>query len=371
MRKGEGAMPLTWRTRPRSHSSPPPRRRAATRRCRPGIEPLEDRCVPTALVALSTSNQLLGFDSSAPGTIQATLPITGLQPGESILDIDFRPRTGQLFGLGSSNRLYAINPSSGAAAQVGTGTFAVPLSGTAFGIDFDPVADRLRVVSNTGQNLRLNPDTGAVIDGDPNAPGTQPDATLNPPGDVVSIAYRNNFDGAATTTLYGIDAGSNMFVQIGGTDGNPSPDLGAVTPVAAVGADVSEEAGLDISPDNTGYASLTVGGTPQLVRISLTTGPAQVGLIGAGVGVRGLAVVILPPPPPPPPPAPGTLFALTRANQLLRFNTATPGTLISTTPVTGLQGGETLLGLDARPAKGQLYALGSTGRLYVIDPGSG
>src|SRR5262249_38517330 len=159
------------------------------------------------------------------------------------------PGTGQLYGLGSSNRLYVIDPSTGAAAQVGTGTFAVPLSGTVFGIDFDPVADRLRVVSNTGQNMRLNPDTGAIVDGDPNTPGIQPDAPLNPPGDVVSIAYKNNFAGAASTTLYGIDAGSNMFVQIGGPDGNPSPDLGAVTGVAGIGADVSEEAGLDISPD--------------------------------------------------------------------------------------------------------------------------
>src|SRR5206468_8811104 len=129
--------------------APCPRPRVPRRQCRPWIEFLEDRRLLSSLVALSMNNQLVAFDSGAPGTIQATLPITGLQSGESILGIDFRPGTGQLYGLGSSNRLYVINM-SGAAAPVGAGTFAVPLSGTAFGFNFDPVADRIRVVSNTG-----------------------------------------------------------------------------------------------------------------------------------------------------------------------------------------------------------------------------
>src|SRR5690348_6559563 len=129
-------MRFAWWNHFWSHSSPSPRRRAAGRRCRPRIEPLEDRCVLTALLALSTDNQLLAFDSSTPGTVQSTVPITGLQTGESILGIDFRPAAGQLYGLGSSNRLYTIDPTTGAATQVGTGTFAVPLSGTAFGFNF-------------------------------------------------------------------------------------------------------------------------------------------------------------------------------------------------------------------------------------------
>src|SRR4051794_23909026 len=37
--------------------------------------------------------------------------------------------------------------------------------------------------------------------------------------------------------------------------------------------------------------------------------------------------------------------------------------------VTGLQGG--LLGIDQRPATGQLYGFDSTGRVYVIDPSTG
>jgi hypothetical protein len=325
---------------------------------------LEDRRVLSPLVALSTNNQLLAFDSSAPGTIEGVLPITGLPSGESIVGIDVRPKTGQLYGLGSSNHLYVINTPSGAVTQVGTGTFAVPLSGAAFGFNFDPVAGDIRVISDTGQNMQLNPDTGAVI---------QSDTNLNPPSHVVAVAYTNKFPGATSTTLFGIDSASDMFVQIGGTNGNPSPDLGAVTPVAPIGAPTSDQVGFDIDPtDNTGFASVTVNGAPELIRVSLTTGPSPVGPIGNGsIGIRGLTVAALPPPPSTSPPSGATLFAVTRTNQLLQFSSATPGTITSTTPVSGLQSGETLEGLAVRPATGQLYALGSTSRLYTIDPATG
>jgi hypothetical protein len=334
-------------------------------------------------VALSTNNQLLAFDSSSPGTIQTRGAITGLQTGESILGIDFRPSTGQLYGLGSSNRLYVISTSTGAATPVGTGTFAVPLSGTAFGFNFDPAADQIRVISNTGQNLRLDPTTGAEIDSDPNTPGTQLDTNLPSSAHVVAVAYTNNSPGAASTTLYGIDSASQMFVQIGGTDGNPSPNLGSVTPVAPLGASTSDQASFDIGSDNLGYAALTVNGTAQLVQVSLATGPSPVGPIGDGtVGVRGLSIAIPPPPPPPPPPpttpplagtrpSPSALFAVTSSDELLVLNSATPGTIAHATPITGLQSGESILGIDVRPATGQLYALGSSNRLYTLDPATG
>src|SRR3954463_12181569 len=63
-----------------------------------------------------------------------------------------------------------------------------------------------------------------------------------------------------------------------------------------------------------------------------------------------------------------TAFGVTTANALVRFDTATPGTIISSTPITGLQSGESVLGIDFRPATGDLYALGSTSRLYIINP---
>ena len=110
---------------------------------------------------VTTGNFIGRFDSATPGTVTGVVPITGLQNGESILAIDCRPATGQIYALGSMSRLYIINPTTGVATQVGAaGGFT--LSGTSFGFDFNPVVDRIRVVSDADQNLRLNPDTGAL-----------------------------------------------------------------------------------------------------------------------------------------------------------------------------------------------------------------
>ncbi len=61
------------------------------------------------IVALTTQNSLLRFDSAAPGAVLSSTPVTGLQPGEALLGIDFRPANGQLYGLGNASRLYTIN----------------------------------------------------------------------------------------------------------------------------------------------------------------------------------------------------------------------------------------------------------------------
>jgi hypothetical protein len=65
-----------------------------------------------------------------------------------------------------------------------------------------------------------------------------------------------------------------------------------------------------------------------------------------------------------------TIYAVTSTNLLLTFDSATPGTAASVA-ITGLQAGENVVGIDLRPATGQLYALGSTSRLYTINPGDG
>lgn len=59
--------------------------------------------------------------------------------------------------------------------------------------------------------------------------------------------------------------------------------------------------------------------------------------------------------------------AVTVSNKLLKFNAGRPDRILTTLNITGLQAGETLLGIDYRVAKEQLYALGSSGRLYIIN----
>src|SRR5690349_6912764 len=78
---------------------------------------------------------LVSFDSANPGALLTGTFLTGLQQNETILGIDFRPATGQLYGLGSTSRLYTLNPNTGAATAVGA-QFTPALSGFSFGFDF-------------------------------------------------------------------------------------------------------------------------------------------------------------------------------------------------------------------------------------------
>lgn len=296
--------------------------------------------------AVSSANQLVRFNTATPGTVTTVGTISGLQPGESILGIDFRPATGELFALGSTSRIYVLNRTTAAATSVAV--LSTPLSGTSFGFDFNPTVDRIRIVSNTGQNLRINPTNGvAIVDGAINGATTG----------VESAAYTNSFNGATSTTLFDISATTDtLYAQ------NP-PNNGTLVAVGPLGINITDVNGFDtLSTDNTAYASLTVASVTGLYSINLNTGAATlVGSIGNGLTTySGLAVEI------------GTkanylVYGVTTSNNLVRFNSVRPNTILANTPITGLQAGENVVGIDFRPANGQLYALGSTSRLYRID----
>lgn len=246
--------------------------------------------IATSLLALTSAHAELmyatngssisRFDSTSLGTV-TTVPVTGLQAGEVLVDIDLRPATGLLYGIGSANRVYTINPLTGAATQIGSaGAFA--LNGTAFGVDFNPVPDRIRLVSNTEQNLRLNPNDGTL---------TATDTALNPAGNVVSVAYSNNFAGATQTSLYGIDSAAGTLILIGSLNGTPtSPNAGTITTIGSLGlgTNLNEAIGFDISGlSSIAFASITTGGVSRFYTINLATGAATLaanngGAIGTG-----------------------------------------------------------------------------------------
>ena len=66
-----------------------------------------------------------------------------------------------------------------------------------------------------------------------------------------------------------------------------------------------------------------------------------------------------------------TIYALHDGNEIVRFDSATPSTVNATTAVTGLTAGETLVGIDFRPANGSLYGITDQGRIYTIAPATG
>ncbi len=66
-----------------------------------------------------------------------------------------------------------------------------------------------------------------------------------------------------------------------------------------------------------------------------------------------------------------TIYAITNQNVLLRFDSATPQTLIGNTNVSGISSGGNAVGLDFRPSNGKLYLVtrdgSGVGRIYTID----
>ena len=310
---------------------------------------------------LTVSNKLLSFDRATPATIRTTATVTGLQAGENLLGIDYRPADGQLYGVGSTGRIYTLNGATGAATLKSTLTAdsadtSAPftaLAGTDFGVDFNPAADRLRIVGNTGQSLRVNVDTGA----------TTTDGSINggAANTVVSAAaYTNSFAGTAGTTLFVVDAANGtLYTQ------NP-PNNGTLASPVPLGVTATSVAGFDIDArTNTGYAVMTVGGARNLytINLSATANPATlVAAVGTSEDLRGIAVRT---------PAAPVAYGLTSDGRIVSFKTSTPNTLDTNVALTGLSGSERLLGFDIRPKDGLLYGLSSTGRVVTIDAATG
>ncbi len=255
-------------------------------------------------VGITASGKLIKFNAGNPGKILASMPVKGLQPGETLLGIDYRVSKDQLYALGSSGRLYTVNEDTAQVTIVGV-PFVVALQGTQFGFDFNPTVDRIRVVSNTGQNLRLHPDTGAVVDGNPNIEGVQTDTTLTyAAGDMsagkspiaVGAAYSYNKADTKITTNFALDAAAGTLVTQGSREGTTpavSPNTGQLFSVGKLGMSF-DDAGFDIQAlSDVAFAALNSKGmsATRWVTIDLKTGAAKaLGMIGGGEVVTSIAL---------------------------------------------------------------------------------
>jgi hypothetical protein len=234
---------------------------------------------------------LVTFDTATPSDLRIR-PITGLQTAsETAIGIDTRPATGELFvatvpvgsAAAATVRTYKVDPVTAAATFVGSVPGTVPGAGDRpTGMDFNPLVDRIRLVQSNNENFRVNPNNGALAGDDPTLTYTAP-AT----GPVTALAYdRNVAPGppgtlappGSQTTLYGIDVGSDRLVIQGGLNGG-SPggaNGGTITAVGSLTVAVSNasDAGFDIAPNGTAYASLLLAGGPALYTVDLTTGTA-------------------------------------------------------------------------------------------------
>ena len=245
--------------------------------------------------AVTTSNQLVSFRVDTPGTLSAPIAITGLQGGEAIIGIDFRPASGHLFAIATDlltiGRLYTVSTTTGVTSAIGAGSqFA--LSSGALGFDFNPLTDRIRVVSGADQNMRLNPSTGGITAVDTPLAYAVGDVNAGFDPNVQGSAYTSNFAGTVTTALYGIDVQRDALVI------QDPPNGGILNTVGSLGVDATAVPGFDIltvGGVDTAYAVLSVGGATGFYRIALGTGAAT--LIGnLPTAVRGLALIAPDPP---------------------------------------------------------------------------
>ena len=64
------------------------------------------------------------------------------------------------------------------------------------------------------------------------------------------------------------------------------------------------------------------------------------------------------------------IYATDSGGNLMRFDSRSPGVLLDSTPVTGLPAGVSLVGIDIRPATGDLVGVGSNSVVYTLNAGT-
>ena len=179
---------------------------------------------PSAIVyGLGSLNELYLYRSGPPATLISTYKIDGLQDGESLLAIDFRPATGILYGVTNMNAIYTIRVGNGyaLASRVTQDAFSPAIEGSSVGFDFNPSTDKITLITSAGQNLNIDPNTGEVI---------SIDAPIKLP--MVGSAYWN-------TTFYNIDANEGKLYRV-------DPATGSFALVGPTGLIIRRDGGFDV-----------------------------------------------------------------------------------------------------------------------------
>lgn len=341
----------------------------------------------TPVYILTPEGELATATLDEPTELSDPTEITGVVSGDTLVAMDVRPQNQALYALGvnataNTVRLYKLSPQTSLAVPLGEpgslsdGLVTVDLPDTSWDIDFNPAVDRVRVISQTGLNFRMNPNNGTLVDSNPILLETNPDGAANGQTTTVSgTAYTNSVpNNGGITTQYTLDSTTDsLYIQNPPNDGTQT--LGQAVTIGGNSLDFSAVGGFDIAPGVTtatsnaavetgvGYAVLTVGGTAGLYQIDLTTAAAT--FVGT-VEARSLAINA----------GTGAAIGLGATGEtLVRFNPLSPETTVVAT-LTGVTAGETIVGIDMRPATGQLYGLGinpdaNTGSIYILDPQTG
>ncbi|MBC8048121.1 MAG: DUF4394 domain-containing protein [Fimbriimonadaceae bacterium] len=263
-----------------------------------------DRTLPdvtgTIFYAVNTNNFLLEIDNDNPGVIRSAKGITGLTINQTIVGMDYRPATSELYALGyysvtNESQLYTINTSTGTATVINVTPTTLLLGGNNVGVDFNPTVDKIRIVSANNNNYRINVD-GTLAFTDLNLNYAAADVNFGADPQIGAAAYTNSFAGSTITSLYDYDQSLNIIAQQ-----NP-PNDGTLTTIGSSGisqnlSDATTD--LDIYYDGSANITYLVANTgtsnfDNLYSVDLSTGAAtDLGKIGFGIGVKNIAFPIM------------------------------------------------------------------------------
>ena len=318
-------------------------------------------------LGVTSTGRLVTFDREDPA-LDTAIAITGLQSGETVLGIDIRAggaTPGQLYALGSTGRLYTVDTTTGVATQkstlaadAGDSTDAfTQLSGTEFGVDFN----RRRRPPARGQRHRPEPAHRRGQRRDHHRYGLEPrrrqwrglHQRVRRGLPLDALLHRLDHRRAAN------HHGSERRCAHGGRPAGRGCQRGRATSRSP--------------PRRRQYRLCGAGGRlerhflrrstspparPRRPVRSRASTPASWCATPRSHRLRAPAQ------------DPGDLYAITEWEQLVSFNSSAPRKVCTQREFTGQQTGETIVGMDVRPADQALYALGSTGRLYNVDKGA-
>ncbi|MCC6460216.1 MAG: DUF4394 domain-containing protein, partial [Saprospiraceae bacterium] len=342
------------------------------------IAVLIDRTIPTTvsgdlLYALTSGNNLIAVDAANPGIVRSIAALSGIAAGQVWAGLDFRPATGELYGLGynagtGEARLYTINPSSGVATAIGMAAVTLKAGMGKLSLDFNPTVDRIRITGSDNSNFRMHPVTGALAATDGNLAFAAGDVNAGKNPSVGAVAYTNSFNGSTTTTLYNYDDSLNVITT------QVPPNNGTLNTLGASGLMVNlsdPSSDVDIyydaaSTQNRAYLAANVGtqATDNLYTLNLSTGAATlVGKIGFGIAITDIAAFIR------------TQVSITcpaniTVNAATGMSAAVVNYTLPTATTTCSSGGATVA-LTAGPSSGSSFSAGTTQVCYTATDACG
>ncbi|MHA7854821.1 DUF4394 domain-containing protein [Marinobacter shengliensis] len=326
------------------------------------------------VLAVTADNAcLVRFSLSDPSTVVA---VGSLDVAGSVVGLDFRPASGELYALTDMGQLVLVDPMTAETTLV-TASIG-ELAGARYDIDFNPAANALRLISDARQNFRMgspalveNAQQQALVDG-----------TFGYLQGVVATAYTNVNPGQEGTQMFVISADSRTFFQ-------QNPNVGLLTRIGALFPNAE-------SVDVKGYNVFTTeGGMNEHYAVFEVDG--SVGLYSINPETAATTLIK----PLPAPEAVGNYMDLVVSDvtdepalrefivfeqsaddefvlRIVELNPADsmPGMALAeydeTLPVTGLVEGDVIVGFDLRTtspegAEDGLYAVAQSGRIYLLE----